>query len=83
MTQEQETRAKIDEKLSTTTFTWVIGIMVLVLMGVFAWQTSRISAMEDKVTDSQLSGARIEVQLTQIQKDLLDIKLSFQKHIEK
>ena len=71
---ERDIYNELDTKPSTQTFTWTVGILVVIVMAIFAWQASRISAMEDKVSDAQLSNVRIETQLAQIQTDLAEIK---------
>lgn len=77
MSQEKDIddlKTEIKKMVSMSTFTWVIGVMITLCLVAFGWQGSRITKMEDKVTDTQLASARIETQLSQIQAQLLEIK---------
>jgi len=77
MSQEKDIddlKIEIKKMVPMNTFTWVIGIMISLCLITFGWQGSRITKMEDKVTDTQLASARIETQLSQIQTQLIEIK---------
>lgn len=70
----EDLKTEMKKMVPMTTFTWVIGIMISLCILTFGWQGSRITKMEDKVTETQLASARIETQLSQIQAQLLEIK---------
>lgn len=70
----EDLKTEMKKMVPMTTFTWVIGVMITLCLVTFGWQSSRITKMEDKVTDTQLASARIETQLSQIQAQLLEIK---------
>lgn len=70
----EDLKTEMKKMVSMSTFTWVIGVMITLCLVTFGWQGSRITKMEDKVTDTQLASARIETQLSQIQAQLLEIK---------
>lgn len=70
----EDLKTEMKKMLPMTTFTWVIGIMISLCLITFGWQGSRITKMEDKVTETQLASARIETQLSQIQTQLAEIK---------
>ncbi len=70
----EDLKTEMKKMVPMNTFTWVIGVMITLCLVAFGWQGSRITKMEDKVTDTQLASARIETQLSQIQTQLIEIK---------
>ena len=80
----------MDTKLSIDMFKWIIGTVVSVLMATIAYQCNTIIRLEDRIrsveqanNESKVALTRIETQLSQIQTDILDIKVSLKEKADK
>ena len=57
---EERLNAKIDTKVSFSTFTWVLGLLMTVVVGSLAIIYSKVESVNEKVSNTQNSVSRIE-----------------------
>lgn len=60
----QSMTEKIDSKVSFATFTWVLGVLMVVVVGAQAVTYKKVETVADKTSETQNSVSRIEGQLT-------------------
>jgi uncharacterized membrane protein len=70
---------KLDARLKSVTFYWIIGVLIGIVSGVFSYTFSVIGSLNSRVEAYQISASRIESQLAQIQTDLAWIKITLKK----
>lgn len=70
---------KIEERIKSTSFYWIIGVLMSIVISVFSYTFILIGTLNSKVESYQQSASRIEAQLAQIQTDIAWIKLSLKK----
>lgn len=70
---------KIEERLKSAMFFWVVGILMTIVAGIFGYTFSIIGSLNTKVEAYQASASKIEAQLAQIQTDLAWIKTTLKK----
>ena len=76
----KELREKADKSVSWVVFWSVIVLLVGINGSIISKQYSEIQTLSEENKQTQILSARIETQLTQIQTDILDIKISLKEH---
>lgn len=70
-----------DKKQITWAVFWSIVLLLVALGGgALSAQYSKLEKLDERVNENRLSSATIQTQLAQIQKDLLEIKVSLKEH---
>jgi len=81
MTEEQDIKDIQKEQRNYLTwqqFIWFVGVLIIAL----GYMNVRISFLENRVNDGMVSFAKIETQLTQIQKDIVGLNVLLEKHLD-
>lgn len=76
----QDLRAISQTHVTYTIFTWVVGILVVIAISCFTYQSQKIAKIEEEQVVSKVEFAKIQQQLAQLQVSMDEQKTLLIQH---